>query len=248
MTARLKRLGRFHTPGKRVLGDGVPRNRYAGWQYVHLAIDDHSRLAYAEILPTESPTDCARFLNRAASWYLDQGVTIERVISDNGNGYRSFAWRDTCTELGIQRRYTQPRRIQALLASHSLRLGVHAHLDSLPHGVETASERASSRGTPDCERGAGRRSRWFDSTIMGAWLTPSPLDTPLCDPRRGRSPGGWTLPGAFLIPGVLGIRRMGSIISPTSPSKQRSGQLVWSSFSRRFTSATAGEGFAHSSA
>jgi transposase InsO family protein len=108
----IKRLGRFHTPGKAVLHDGVNRSRHAGWQYLHLAIDDHSRLAYAEILPTESPADCARFLRRAVTWYADHRVTIERVISDNGNGYRSFAWRDTCTELGIQRRYTRPRRPQ----------------------------------------------------------------------------------------------------------------------------------------
>jgi transposase InsO family protein len=108
----IKRLGRFHTPGKRVFGDGVPRNRSAGWQYVHLAIDDHSRLAYAEILPSENPLDCARFLSRATSWYLDQGITVERVLSDNGNGYRSFAWRDICAELGIERRYTRPRRPQ----------------------------------------------------------------------------------------------------------------------------------------
>jgi transposase InsO family protein len=116
----IKRLGRFHTPGKRVLGDDVPRNRHAGWQYVHLAIDDHSRLAYAEILPSESPTDCARFLRRATSWYHDHGVHVERVISDNGNGYRSFAWRDTCAELGIQRRYTRPRRPQDQRQSRAL--------------------------------------------------------------------------------------------------------------------------------
>jgi transposase InsO family protein len=108
----IKRLGRFHTPGKRVFNDRFQRNRHAGWQYVHLAIDDHSRLAYAEILPTESPQDCARFLRRAAGWYLDHGVHIERVISDNGNGYRSSAWRDTCAQLDIHRRYTRPRRPQ----------------------------------------------------------------------------------------------------------------------------------------
>lgn len=79
---------------------------------MHLAIDDHSRLAYAEILPTETPADCVRFLRRAASWYLDHGVHIQRVISDNGNGYRSYAWRDACAQLGIQRRYTRPRRPQ----------------------------------------------------------------------------------------------------------------------------------------
>lgn len=108
----IKRLGRFHTPGKAVLRDGIARSRRTGWQYVHLAIDDHPRVAYAEILPTESPADCARFLRRAVSWYADQSVSVERVISDNGNGYRSYAWRDTCSQPGIQRRYTRPHRPQ----------------------------------------------------------------------------------------------------------------------------------------
>ena len=109
----IKRLGRFWTLGKRVLGDDVGnRSRHAGWQYVHLAIDDHSRLAYAELLPTESPADCVAFLRRANAWYANRGVIVERVLSDNGNGYRSFAWRDACAELDIQRRYTRPRRPQ----------------------------------------------------------------------------------------------------------------------------------------
>ena len=54
----------------------------------------------------------ARFLRRAVSWYVSHGITVKRVISDNGNGYRSFAWRDECDQLGIQRRYTRPRRPQ----------------------------------------------------------------------------------------------------------------------------------------
>jgi transposase InsO family protein len=108
----IKKLGRFWTIGKRVYGDGLQRNRRAGWQYVHLAIDDHSRLAYAELLPSESPADCVAFLRRAVSWYSEHGVTVERVLTDNGNGYRSFGWRDVCAELGIQRRYTRPRRPQ----------------------------------------------------------------------------------------------------------------------------------------
>jgi transposase InsO family protein len=109
----IKRLGRFWTVGKRVLGSGVGnRSRHAGWQYLHLAIDDHSRLAYAELLPSESPADCVAFLRRAVAWYAERGITVERVLSDNGNGYRSFAWRDTCAELGIGRRYTRPRRPQ----------------------------------------------------------------------------------------------------------------------------------------
>ncbi len=109
----IKKLGRFWTLGKRVLGAEVGnRSRRAGWQYLHLAIDDHSRLAYAELLPSERPIDCVAFLRRAVDWYAERGITIERVLSDNGNGYRSFAWRDTCTELGIQRRYTRSRRPQ----------------------------------------------------------------------------------------------------------------------------------------
>jgi transposase InsO family protein len=108
----IKRLGRFHTVGKAILGDGLQRSRRAGWQYLHLAVDDHSRLAYAELLPGERPGDCVAFLRRAVSWYAEQGIVVERVLSDNGNGYRSFAWREACAELGIARRYTRPRRPQ----------------------------------------------------------------------------------------------------------------------------------------
>lgn len=108
----IKRLGRFFTVGKAILGDGLHRSRRAGWQYLHLAVDDHSRLAYAELLPGEHPGDCAAFIGRACTWYQEQGIVVERVLSDNGNGYRSFAWRDACAELGIARRYTRPRRPQ----------------------------------------------------------------------------------------------------------------------------------------
>jgi transposase InsO family protein len=108
----IKRLGRFWTIGKAIYQDGLHRSRRAGWQYLHLAIDDHSRLAYCELLPSESPADCVAFLRRAVAWYAEHGITIERVLSDNGNGYRSFAWRDSCAELNIQRRYTRPRRPQ----------------------------------------------------------------------------------------------------------------------------------------
>jgi transposase InsO family protein len=108
----IKKLGRFWTVGKRIHGDRLTRNRHAGWQYLHLAIDDRSRLAYAELLTSERPADCVAFLRRATAWYADRGVVIERVLSDNGNGYRSRAWADACAELGIARRYTRPRRPQ----------------------------------------------------------------------------------------------------------------------------------------
>jgi transposase InsO family protein len=108
----IKRLGRFWTVGKAILGDGINRSRRAGWQYLHLAIDDHSRLAYAELRPSESPADCVAFLRSAVAFYDAHGITVERVLSDNGNGYRSFAWRDACAQLGVERRYTRPRRPQ----------------------------------------------------------------------------------------------------------------------------------------
>jgi transposase InsO family protein len=109
----IKKLGRFWTLGKRVLGSDVGnRSRHAGWQYLHLAIDDHSRLAYCELLRSERPVDCVAFLRRAVAWYAERGIAVERVLSDNGNGYRSFAWRDACAELGLQRRYTRSRRPQ----------------------------------------------------------------------------------------------------------------------------------------
>jgi transposase InsO family protein len=103
-----KKLGRFWAIGKRIRDDGVHRSRNAGWQHLHIAIDDHSRLAYAEILPSERNHDCAAFLRRAVAWYAIQGIRIERVLSDNAKPYHSHLWRDTCAELKIGRRYTRP--------------------------------------------------------------------------------------------------------------------------------------------
>ena len=105
-----KRLGRFWEPGKRVLGAdaGRPhRNRRVGWQHLHVAIDDHSRLAYAEPLPGQDADSCVRFLERATAWYDDQGVSVERVLTDNAKTYRSHAWIDATPRLAIERRYTR---------------------------------------------------------------------------------------------------------------------------------------------
>jgi transposase InsO family protein len=103
-----KKLGRFHVVGKRILKDGVKRSRHAGWQHLHIAIDDHSRLAYAEVLAEQDKHACVAFLRRAVAWYAQQGVSVERVMSDNAKSYHSQLWRDTCAGLGIQPRYTQP--------------------------------------------------------------------------------------------------------------------------------------------
>ena len=105
-----KQLGRFWEPGKRVLGSeaGRPRrNRRIGWQHLHVAIDDHSRLAYAELLPDRGADSCVGFLARAVAWYAAQGIRIERVLTDNAKAYHARAWLDGTRQLGIESRYTR---------------------------------------------------------------------------------------------------------------------------------------------
>ena len=105
-----KQLGRFWEPGKRVLGSeaGRPqRNRRVGWQHLHVAIDDHSRLAYAELLSGRDADSCARFLARAVAWYAEQEIVVERVLTDNAKAYHARAWIERTRSLGIERRYTR---------------------------------------------------------------------------------------------------------------------------------------------
>lgn len=104
----VKKLGRFWEIGKRILKDGVHRNRRAGWSYLHVAIDDHTRLAYAELLADERGPSCAAFLRRTTAWYAERGITLERVLTDNAKAYHGRYWQQACAELGIQRRYTRP--------------------------------------------------------------------------------------------------------------------------------------------
>jgi transposase InsO family protein len=137
-----KQLGRFWQPGKRVLGAeaGRPqRNRRIGWQHLHVAIDDHSRLAYAELLPTRTAPDCVRFLTRAVAWYAEHGISIERVLTDNAKAYRSRDWHDACHQLNLQPRYTRiyrprtngkaERLIQTLLREWAYAKPFHSSAD-----------------------------------------------------------------------------------------------------------------------
>lgn len=104
-----KRLGRFHQVGKRVLRDGVQRSPRAGWHHLHVAVDDHTRIAYCEVLEGQGADAACAFLGRAVAWFASEhGIPIERVLSDNGHAYRSHAWRERCAALGIERRYTRP--------------------------------------------------------------------------------------------------------------------------------------------
>lgn len=88
--------------------------RRVGYDYVHCAIDDHTRLAYAEIHPDETAATCADFLRRAAVWFTDHGIDrIERVMTDNAKAYRiSHAWRQALTDIGAEPRFTKAYRPQ----------------------------------------------------------------------------------------------------------------------------------------
>jgi transposase InsO family protein len=97
------------TPGLPRGNDYKPRT---GIAFLHTVIDDHSRVAYAEICTDEKATTAVGVLQRAVAWFADQYVTVERVLSDNGSCYRSHAWRDACTELGIVHKRTRPYRPQ----------------------------------------------------------------------------------------------------------------------------------------
>jgi transposase InsO family protein len=83
-----------------------------GYAYLHTAIDDHSRLAYTEILADERKETAAGFWRRAHAWFASCGITVRRVLSDNGSCYKSFLWRDTCAELGVAVKKTRPFRPQ----------------------------------------------------------------------------------------------------------------------------------------
>jgi len=88
------------------------RRRSVGWDYVHIAIDDCTRLAYAEVLPDEKATSAIAFLRRAIAFYKRHGITVERLLTDNGSAYRSTVHAIACRTLAIRHLRTRPRRPQ----------------------------------------------------------------------------------------------------------------------------------------
>ncbi|MDN3496939.1 IS481 family transposase [Planococcus sp. APC 4015] len=83
-----------------------------GTAFLHTVIDDHSRVAYIEVCADEKAVTAIGVLERAVTWFAERGVTVERVLSDNGSAYRSHAWKDACTQLGIRHKRTRPYRPQ----------------------------------------------------------------------------------------------------------------------------------------
>jgi transposase InsO family protein len=106
-----KKLGRVHPEGSKRFG-GPKRSKGLGWNLVHVAVDDHSRLAYAEELPDELGTTAAAFLRRAVAFLAGHGIEVRRVLSDNGTCYRSTAFAETAEELGLKLLRTRPYRPQ----------------------------------------------------------------------------------------------------------------------------------------
>jgi transposase InsO family protein len=107
----VKKLGRFTRPGHRVLGRGSGRfEEGAGYEYVHVCVDDFSRLAYVEVLADERAVTAIAFLRRALGWFAARGITVERVMTDNGSAYRSHAHRAACALLAVRHSRTKPRR------------------------------------------------------------------------------------------------------------------------------------------
>jgi transposase InsO family protein len=106
----IKKLGKFDRAGHRVTGDrsGPNKSRGAGWEFVHVCIDDASRIAYVEIHKDERKESAVAFLKAAVRYYAKLGVTVERVMTDNGSCYRSRAFARACERLGLKHLRTRP--------------------------------------------------------------------------------------------------------------------------------------------
>jgi transposase InsO family protein len=110
----IKKLGRFHKVGHRITGDRARRtdlhgrSTRSGWEFVHVCIDDASRIAFSQILPDEKKESAVAFLDAAIAYYAGLGVTVTRVMTDNGSCYRSRDFRAACKALGLRHIRTRP--------------------------------------------------------------------------------------------------------------------------------------------
>ena len=104
----IKKLGRIGHLGHRITGDRRGQARGIGWEFVHVCVDDCSRVTYAEVLPDEKGTTVAAFLRRAVAWFRRRGVRVRRVLTDNGTGYRSRVFAAACRARRLLHRRTRP--------------------------------------------------------------------------------------------------------------------------------------------
>jgi len=110
----IKKLGRFNAVGHRITASrkgqntGKGKDKAPGWEFVHVAIDDHSRIAFTQIKPSEKKEPAVEHLKAAVAYYRSLGVNVERVMTDNGSCYKSKLWARTCRDLGLKHIRTKP--------------------------------------------------------------------------------------------------------------------------------------------
>jgi transposase InsO family protein len=104
----IKQLGRFWQVGKRALGDGITRSPRAGWSYLHLAVDDHSRYAVAQLRPTQTSSDAVAFLDYVLEHFAERGIQVQRIMSDNGSCYVGKELRRAVQAHGLRHLRTRP--------------------------------------------------------------------------------------------------------------------------------------------
>ncbi len=104
----IKKLGRIGCVGHRIHGDRKRNARHVGWEYVHVAIDDHSRIAFSQVLPNEKGVSAAAFLLAPLRYYAQLGIAFRRLLTDNGPCYQSRALRFICQQYGICHIRTRP--------------------------------------------------------------------------------------------------------------------------------------------
>lgn len=98
----IKKLARIHKPGHRITGNPQDETRGAGWEFLYVAIDDHSRMAYVAMMPDEKAVSASAFLSQAVAYFVRHGIQVRRVMTDNGPCFCSDRWRDTCHTLRMR--------------------------------------------------------------------------------------------------------------------------------------------------
>src|ERR1700676_64765 len=177
----IKKLGRFDKIGHRITGDrtGQSNGRGVGWEFVHVCIDDHSRVPFSRILPNEKAESAVPFLKAAVAYYKSLGVTVTRVMTDNGSCYKAFAFRDACRDLGIKHIRTRPYTPKTTArpnasSDRAQRVGLCA---GLPH------IRPTRRGTPSLDpqiqlASAARRPKIANPYQQARFDRGQPLEAP----------------------------------------------------------------------
>ena len=185
----IKKLGRFERVGHRITADRTARRKRpgSGWEFVHVCVDDASRLAFSQVLPDEKKQSAVAFLKAAVAYYASLGVAVARVMTDNGPCYLSNAFREACRDLGLKHIRTKPYtpktngKAERFIQS-ALREWAYAHLSDL---------RAPRRRTADLAASIQLASTAHGHKIHDAHQPPRPnREQPVETPQLGVRPAG----------------------------------------------------------